>query len=78
MTGTYPHSIADALRTMSIQDFRILGSSQFSYIKPVFTTDHKTTFALHAADGKLLTTQGSPQIAMLVARQNGLEPLTVH
>lgn len=70
-------SITDKLRKLSVQDFQAFGVGHLSYVKPV-SVEARTAFGLYSAEGKLLTLQDRPEIALLVARNNGLEPLTLH
>ncbi len=70
-------SVAQTLRNLSIEDFQSFGMGQVAYVKPV-TVENRNGYALYGADGKLLTLQDTPDLAMMVARHNGLEPVVVH
>ena len=54
-----------------------LGSLNVAYIKPV-TVDGLPAYAIHAADGRELAVFGERELAFVAARQNDLEPLSVH
>lgn len=78
MTGNgHQYSASDILRNLSAQDFRAFGSEFIAYIRPV-TVEKRQAFGLYAADGKLLALQDSGDLAALLARHNGLEPVMVH
>lgn len=66
-----------ALRNISVQDFQSFGVEQVAYLKPV-TVENRKAYALYAADGRLLTLQDTADLALMVARHNGLEPVVVH
>lgn len=68
---------AESLRNLSTQDFRMFGADLIVYVRPV-TVDSKQAYGLYAADGRLLTLQESGDLAALLARHNGLEPVAVH
>ena len=62
---------------MTSQAFLALGSMHVAYIKPV-TVDGAPAYAIHAADGKELAVFNQRELAFVAARQNDLEPLSVH
>lgn len=64
-------------KKLSDQDFLSFGIQQIAYVKMVEVEDKKA-FAIHAADGTPLTIMDSYNDALVVARQNDLEPVTVH
>jgi hypothetical protein len=65
------------LRGLSPQDFLALGIQQVAYIRPVMI-EGAHRFALHAADGTRLAFHDNEALAKALARQNDLEPVTVH
>lgn len=69
---------ADYFRGLSARDFLSFGVQAIAYIKPVAAPEGQTAWALHAADGTLLTLQATADMAALLARHNELEPVTVH
>ena len=62
---------------MTSRAFLALGSKHVAYIKSV-TVDGSTAYAIHAADGQELAVFGEREVAFIAARQNDLEPLSVH
>ena len=62
---------------LSLRAFLALGSMHVAYVKPV-TVDSGTAFAVHAADGSELAVFADREVAFVTARQNDLEPLSVH
>ena len=62
---------------MTSRAFLALGSMHVAYIKPV-TVDGSTAYAIHAADGQELGVFGERDVAFVAARQNDLEPVSVH
>ncbi len=62
---------------MTSSAFLALGSMHVAYIKPV-TVDGSTAYAIHAADGQELAVFDQREVAFVAARQNDLEPLSVH
>ena len=68
---------ADMLRSISVHDFKSFGLEQIGYVRPV-VVENRHGFALYGADGRLLTMQDTADMAALVARHNGLEPMMVH
>jgi len=71
------HSTAEVLRNLSVQDFQNFGTEFMAYIKPV-EIENRKAYAVYAADGRLLSLQDSGDLAIMVARHNGLEPVIVH
>ena len=67
----------DGAGRMTSRAFLALGSMHVAYIKPV-TVDGSTAFAIHAADGQELAIFDEREVAFVAARQNDLEPLSVH
>lgn len=62
---------------MTPKAFLALGSMNVAYIKPV-TIDGLTVYAIHAADGQELAVFDERDVAFVAARQNDLEPVSVH
>ncbi len=62
---------------MTSRAFLALGSMHVAYIKPV-TVDGSVAYAIHAADGQELGVFDEREIAFVAARQNDLEPVSVH
>lgn len=65
------------LRMLSQQNFRILGLNQIAYIRQESAPGDKPVWALHAADGTLLTVQDHPDQLAMIARTNDLAPVTL-
>jgi hypothetical protein len=64
------------LRNLSSQAFLVFGVNQIAYIRPVQVMG-RTAYGLHAADGSPLTVIDSLEGAIIAARQNDLEPVTL-
>lgn len=67
----------EMLRTLSPQDFLTYGLSHIAYIRPI-KVEGQAAWALHAADGTVLTIQNKAGLATVLARQNDLEPVALH
>lgn len=67
----------DSLKHLSTQDFLNFGIRQVAYIRPV-SVENKTAYAIHAADGTPLSVLETRDSAIIAARHNDLEPVTVH
>ena len=65
------------LRNLNDQDFKNLGLQEIAYVKMI-TVQNQKAYAIHAADGTPLTVMDDFNRALLLARQNDLEPFTVH
>ena len=68
---------AHSYRDLSDQDFLSFGLNDYAYVKKI-SVDNNQAFAIHAADGTPLTIMEDFDSALLMARQNNLEPVTVH
>jgi hypothetical protein len=64
------------LRNLSTQAFLSFGINQIAYVRSV-NVSGQTAYALHAADGSALTVIDSLEGAIIAARQNDLEPVTL-
>lgn len=64
------------LRNLSTQAFLTFGVNQIAYVRSV-NVNGQTAYALHAADGSALTVIDSLDGAVMAARQNDLEPVTL-
>lgn len=64
------------LKTLSAADFRGFGVGQIAYVRPALI-DNRVGWAVHAADGAPLTFSTRREIALVLARQNDLEPVLV-
>ncbi len=65
------------LRTLSVQDFKDFGLHQIAYIRQE-TAQNRPIFTVHSADGEELESMDSFDKAIHAARQNDLEPVTLH
>lgn len=70
-------TLNEMLRKISAQDFQNLGSHEIAYIRSI-TTHNKTSFTVHSANGQRLCVMDTLADAVSVARNNDLEPVTVH
>lgn len=64
------------LKNLSAQDFLNLGQSHIAYVRQA-QLDGKTVYAVHEANGKNLFVHESLPMAVTIARQRDLEPVTV-
>ena len=64
------------LRNLSSQAFLAFDVNQIAYIRPVQVMG-RVAYGLHAADGSPLTMIDSLEGAIIAARQNDLEPVTL-
>ena len=71
------NSAKEILRNLSVQDFLNFGLQQVAYIKPV-KVENREAYAIHAADGSVLSVLDSIDHAKVVVRHNELEPVTIH
>ena len=67
----------EKVREITTGDFAAFMSGDVAFIKPV-EQDGMAGFAIHGADGQLLTVVADRETAFATVRQNGLEPLSVH
>jgi len=67
----------EKLRAISPTDLAQLGMQWVAYVKPV-EVDGAPAYGIFAADGKQLAIVPTKESAVATARQNDLEPLSVH
>lgn len=67
----------DALKAIEAQDFLNLGVQQVAYIKGL-KDGHKTSYAVCAADGKIMNVLPSQQAAITAIMQSDLDVVTLH
>lgn len=67
----------EKVKSITSDDFAAFLSGDVAYIKPV-DQDGMAGYAIHSADGQLLTVVAERDTAFATVRQNGLEPLSVH
>ena len=60
---------------VSASDLAQWGTGFIAYVKP---GEDEGTFAIHGADGRALGIAIGREVAFAAARQNGLEPFSVH
>jgi hypothetical protein len=70
-------NVVEKLRAISPTDLAQLGMQWVAYIKPV-EVDSATAYGIFAADGRQLAIVPNKESAIATARQNDLEPLSVH
>ncbi|MCM2342958.1 MAG: DUF1150 domain-containing protein [Alphaproteobacteria bacterium] len=75
--NTVPLHSSAALRDLSAQDFLAFGLAQMAYVRPI-KVEGQAAWALHAADGTVLTIQNQALLVEALARQNDLEPVSLH
>ncbi len=68
------------LRHISEQELNLLGLNVVAYIKPVEDKNNKTgvTFDVCSADGSVLGSFKSFELAAIALKQNDLVPLSLH
>lgn len=57
--------------------FALLGTPEYVYVRAAPEADG-IAYALCAADGQVLAVVAERELAFAVARQNGLDPVSVH
>ena len=67
----------EKLRSISPTDLAQLGMQWVAYVKPV-EIDGTTAFGIFAADGKQLAIVPTRDMAIATARENDLEPVSIH
>ncbi|MBX7146926.1 MAG: DUF1150 domain-containing protein [Alphaproteobacteria bacterium] len=70
-------NISERLRTMSENEFAVLGMQGIAYIRPIIVDD-KQAYSVHAADGSRIGIAPTFESAMVGIREGNLEPLSVH
>ena len=66
----------EILKNLSNQDFLLFGINQIAYIRPTNVMG-RDAYALHGADGAALAVIESFEGAVVTARQNDMEPVTL-
>lgn len=69
-----PIEVKEALKNLSVQDFRNFGLHQIAYIRDVKTKG----FIVYGADGREVCRGKSLESALVKAKQENLEPVVVH
>ncbi|MGH1456085.1 MAG: DUF1150 family protein [Alphaproteobacteria bacterium] len=77
VNATEIKDIIKQLKELSVKDFQNFGLHQIAYIRSK-TEDNKTTYAIFSADGNEIMTAKSHELAIVTAKQNDLDPITVH
>ncbi|MEQ8370288.1 MAG: DUF1150 family protein [Alphaproteobacteria bacterium] len=70
-------SETSGLRTISPQDLAMLGMQRVAYVRATLIED-KLAWVLCAADGREMAAFADRDVAQAAARQNDLEPLSLH
>lgn len=66
----------EILKNLSNQDFLLFGINQIAYIRQTSVMG-RNAYALHGADGAALAVIESFEGAVITARQNDMEPVTL-
>ena len=66
------------LKALSPAAFAQLGAPELVYVRPVESGGSDAGFAIHAADGTELAAFASHDLALAMALQNDMEPMSVH
>jgi hypothetical protein len=67
----------NVLKTLNSQDFLSLGLHDVVYVKPV-VVEQRQAYAIHAADGTLLSVMGDMKAASALIMGNDLEQVVTH
>ena len=70
-------TVREALAQMTPEAFANMGAPHLAYVAPM-TTDNGPAYGIHAANGNLLGVLKTRELAFAAARQNDLEPVSVH
>ena len=65
-----------ALRDITPQDFLQFGVEHVAYVRPAIVNGQRA-FSIHAADGTMLGYHDDMDAALVLTRQNDLEPVRV-
>ncbi len=65
------------LENLSIKDFKNFGLHQIGYVRQEHALGD-TVFRIYAADGEFIGTSGNLKEAVEKAKNNDIEPVTVH
>jgi hypothetical protein len=68
---------SDKLRTISPQEFALLGMQDLAYVKRV-TVEDETAFGIFAADGTQVALLPDRAVAFATVRQHEMQPVSVH
>ena len=69
-------SLIEHLKDLSTQDFKNFGLHQIAYIGPK-TEKGKKIYAIYSADGHEITTAKTSALAIVIAKQNELDPVAM-
>lgn len=69
--------LVERLRQLSPHDLAALGVHHIAYVRRVVVRD-RVGWSIHAADGAPIAVADGRDMAFAVARQQQLEPLSVH
>ena len=75
MNKNEANKAAPAHVRVSAADLAQWGSGFIAYVKP---GEGEGAYAIHGADGRALGIATGREVAFAAARQNGLEPVSVH
>jgi hypothetical protein len=67
----------EGVKDLSDSELGLLGMEDVAYIKPV-VVDGSDVFAVHAANGTQIAVIADRDVAFVVVRQHGMEPVSVH
>jgi hypothetical protein len=67
----------EGVKELSDSELGLLGMEDVAYIKPV-VVDGSDVFAVHAANGTQIAVIADRDVAFVVVRQHGMEPVSVH
>lgn len=70
-------SPTEIMKTLSPQDFLMLGADHIAYVRPA-KLNERDAWALHAADGKQLSVHLSEPAAVAATRDRDLRPMRLH
>lgn len=70
--------VVDILKNLTKQDFLHFGVHEIAYIRPVSGKNNKPEYAVHKADGALLSKLDTVDSAKLLVHQHDLHAVTLH
>jgi len=71
------NTASERLESLTPEALASMGAPHLAYVGAV-DTDQGRGYGIHSAEGRLLAVLASREIAFATARQNNLEPVSVH
>jgi hypothetical protein len=67
----------ERIRQMSMRELALFGMQDIAYVK-CDALNEAPGYTVHAADGTQIAAFANREVAFVIVRQHGLEPLSVH